>query len=787
MARAIRFDLIADASRFTRGFRDAEKATGKFERTTSRLSRMAVGLLGGGVAIAGIKSFVDAARDANRIAAQTDAVIKSTGGTAGLSARGFADLAKQISKTAAVDDDLIQGGENILATFTKIRAGGPEQVFERASMAATDMAAAMGHGEITAEGLQSANLRLGKALQDPLKGISALTRVGVTFSAQQKDQIRGFVESGDLAKAQGIILQEVAKEFGGSAASSATASKKLGVAWGNAQEVLGNLLIPALDRGSVILTSVIGVVDRNRKAFAILGTSVAAVAGFVLAMSAATKVSLAIQTAVRGATIAWTAAQWLLNAALTANPIGLVVVAIGLLVAGIILAYKNSKTFRDIVGKAFDFVKGKVATVVNFIIGAIRGWLNVQLSVVQGILHVMGKLPGPMGAPFRKAEEAVRKAKVTINAQLDKVQARINRLRGKDVSVTVKGMWNPPKGWSTKTLIQMSTPGGRGGFAAGGRINVGSTGTADDVLIRASKGETVVPADDSRRPEFKAWAASRGIPGFAKGGAIDDGIRGMNALTDRVAAGMSKVMARALGRALKLLSGGGSPAIKAFIRSVDPLPYIWGGAGPGGYDCSGLVSAVLGKMTGRGGGHGQRYFTTASIHSGILGIKPGLGGTLQIGVTAGTGHMAGRYGGLGFEAESTRTGIKTGAAASRPEGFARHFHLAKGGRIDEEMLARFAQLTGADIGGDAGRLRIDGKMFDRGGWLMPGATLAVNRTGRPEPVGATGRITRADARMIAKAFAAELRANPPITRIDDVHAGLLRKRGRNGGMVLGLE
>jgi hypothetical protein len=346
-------------------------------------------------------------------------------------------------------------------------------------------------------------------------------------------------------------------------------------------------------------------------------------------------------------------------------------------------------------------------------------------------------------------------------------------------------------GWQGLTMFRVGPKGQtRVAFAQGGRVTQGTGPTADDVLARLSRGETVVSARDSAQPEFQAWAASRRIPGFAQGGTIPQfGMNGAGAFTKALGKWEDRVTrildfgTRAIGRTLKAL-GGGNPAIKRFIASTDPLPYIWGGAGPGGYDCSGLVGAVYGKMTGRGGGHGQRYFTTSSIGTGVPGLKPGLGGTLQIGVTAGTGHMAGRYGGLGFEAESTRTGIKVGAAASRPESFARHFHLARGGRVDEELLARFAQMRGLDIGGDAGRLRINGKVFDRGGYLMPGATLAVNRTGRPERVGGPVELSPATIKALAaelrvnrrielapatiRALAAELRANPPVVYMDRV-------------------
>jgi hypothetical protein len=249
------------------------------------------------------------------------------------------------------------------------------------------------------------------------------------------------------------------------------------------------------------------------------------------------------------------------------------------------------------------------------------------------------------------------------------------------------------------------------------------------VLIWASKGETVVPADASRDSGFKRWAASKGIPGFSLGGKIGD--------TGTAHTGVGKIMDRAgtlqMAALVKdLVGGGGNAAIKAFIKSTDRLPYVYGASGPGAYDCSGLVGAVYGKMSGRGGGHGQRYFTTATIGA-TGGLKAGLGGTLQIGVTPTKGHMVGRYGGLGFEAESTRTGIKIGSAASRPESFARHFHMARGGRIDPQLVNLFAR-SGADIGGDEGKLRINGQTFDRGGTLSPGLNLLANRTGRPEPL-----------------------------------------------------
>jgi hypothetical protein len=363
------------------------------------------------------------------------------------------------------------------------------------------------------------------------------------------------------------------------------------------------------------------------------------------------------------------------------------------------------------------------------------------------------------------------------------------RKLGEDVSRTYREIHNKTAnitakfGWQGLKVFR--TPGGALMTAKGRRLP--GYGGGDRIPVLAEGGETVVSKEHSRLPFMREAFETAGVPGYRTGGRIPRfKMQGQQGMVNALGAWdlqVDKVLDLASRRFKKLAAkmGGGNAAIKAFIRSTDPLPYIWGGAGPGGYDCSGIVSAVLGKMTGRGGGHGQRYFTTGTIRPGILGLKGGLGGTLQIGVTPSRGHMAGRYGGLGFEAESTRTGIKIGAAASRPESFSRHFHLAKGGRIDDRMVARFAELVGADIGGDQGRLRINGKVLDSGGWLMPGTTVATNRTGRPEPVGFDyHQMAAALAPALADAMVRALQRNPPVVRVDDVRTGLNAYQRRIG-------
>lgn len=148
-------------------------------------------------------------------------------------------LASSLQKTTGVSDDTIKQGQTLLATFSQVAASAGETggAFERATKAAVDMASA-GFGSV-----ESASVMLGKALQDPLKGVTALGRAGVTFTADQKKLIEGFVAANEVAKAQDLILKEVEKQVGGTAEASVTEGARIKQALGEIQETAGGLII----------------------------------------------------------------------------------------------------------------------------------------------------------------------------------------------------------------------------------------------------------------------------------------------------------------------------------------------------------------------------------------------------------------------------------------------------------------------------------------------------------------------------------------------------------------
>lgn len=167
------------------------------------------------------KAAGEAVIEQQKLLAQTNAVLKSTGGVANVTAKDVTKMSEALEKKSLIDAEVIQNGQNVLLTFTNIRneAGKGNKIFDRSTQAAVDLSTALGTD------LQSASTLVGKALNDPIKGVSALSKSGVQFTEQQKDMIKTLVESGDILGAQKIILGELDTQFAGSAEA---ASKTFG-------------------------------------------------------------------------------------------------------------------------------------------------------------------------------------------------------------------------------------------------------------------------------------------------------------------------------------------------------------------------------------------------------------------------------------------------------------------------------------------------------------------------------------------------------------------------------
>jgi hypothetical protein len=264
-----------------RGAATSTKRLGSAMHATSRLgiglgkgmARASLGIAGVGIAagVAGVAiaaKFVTAAEDSARVGRDTAATLKSTGNAARTTAKHVGDLATAISNKTGMDDEAIQSGANMLLTFTNIRneVGKGNNVFDQATQTVADLAAKMGTDP------SKAAIQLGKALNDPVKGITALTKVGVTFDAQQKKQIGSMVKAGKMADAQKVILKELNKEFGGQAAAQSGSIGLLKTQMGNLEEQIGGYLLPYVTKaaqwlGTKGFKKISGGLDRGAKMF----------------------------------------------------------------------------------------------------------------------------------------------------------------------------------------------------------------------------------------------------------------------------------------------------------------------------------------------------------------------------------------------------------------------------------------------------------------------------------------------------------------------------------------
>jgi hypothetical protein len=251
---SIYYDVSLDNKPFNKA---SEQVKTQLSGLKGSFNGLSPGIKAVGVAIAGVfttklivdffRSSIEAANESNRMMAQTEATIRSTGGAAGMTAQQVNQLAKAIQANTAISDEAAQAGINMLLTYTRI--GG--SVIPQATQAVMDMATAMGGGMTPiAEALTDTAKQLGFALNNPLDGMTRLRRMGISFTYTQEQLIKKFMATNQVGKAQQVMLDELANKFGGSAAAQAQTfegrMQSLGNTVDDVKEEIGRALIPAL-------------------------------------------------------------------------------------------------------------------------------------------------------------------------------------------------------------------------------------------------------------------------------------------------------------------------------------------------------------------------------------------------------------------------------------------------------------------------------------------------------------------------------------------------------------
>jgi len=398
-------NIKAQMAQVNKNFEQFGATVSKQTSFLSKFKATAAGVFSGNLMTSGmqaiqasIRGAIVEAQEYEKVTAQLNAGIASTGNLAGLTVAGLQEQAAALESLSAQDEIAIMKNQALLQTFTNVRnvVGEGNNIFDQASLAILNMGAKMGDNAGSA-------MQLGKALNDPIRGMGALRRVGVVFTAEQEESIKTMVAAGDIMGAQKVILQELEVEFGGAAAAAGDtfagaifrAKDKVG---DFSRTLIANLQPILLSVGKVIgdlwsryLTPLFKIINDNKEALlafvGVLGAAYAALKlyGVILGVVKAAQTGYAVaqvlmsggQLASIASTNGLAASMLRLNAIMTANPVGLIVAGIALLAAGFVIAWNHSETFRKVVVKGLQIVLNGV----GYLVGAIAKMIGLFAKI----------------------------------------------------------------------------------------------------------------------------------------------------------------------------------------------------------------------------------------------------------------------------------------------------------------------------------------------------------------------------------------------------------------------
>jgi len=219
---------------FSKGLNSAAGSLGSFAGKVASIA----GPIGAALAAAwGGAAAISSYKEQLKAEKKLTAVLETTGHAAGLTAGEMKTYAGELQGITNYGDEATIESMALLATFKEIKGVN----FKEAIVSIQDISSVMGTD------MKGATIQLGKALNDPMKGMSALAKSGVSFTEQQKAQVKAMQESGDMAGAQQVILKELKGEFGGAAQAMADPwTQAMGVV-GDVGEMFGSLLLPVID------------------------------------------------------------------------------------------------------------------------------------------------------------------------------------------------------------------------------------------------------------------------------------------------------------------------------------------------------------------------------------------------------------------------------------------------------------------------------------------------------------------------------------------------------------
>lgn len=387
--------IVSDAKDAQKGISDAEGRLDKFQSRIDKAAVPSAAVLAGIGALS--TAVIDYASEAQQAVGAVETVFK-----------GHADEVKTMAAQADQALGLSEASYNTLAAAiggSLSQAGyAQDELVGKTNdliVAAADLSSVFGGDAASAAEAMGAALR---------GEFDSLERYGVFLNAAAvqaelartgQDKLTG--SALDAAKKQAthnLIMQQASRYAGNFAKESDTAAgaqQRAAAAADNARAKLGDALLPAYTQLQVILASVATFVSDNSTAFMILAGVLAGIAATVLATSAAIRVYTTVKTLWTVATNAATVAQKAFNAAMKANPIGLIITAVTILIGLFVLAYQK-----------VDWFRAGVDTAVAFIAGIWTSLVELLGSLWNGLVNTVMQLVGNFRANFAKAVAAAR-------------------------------------------------------------------------------------------------------------------------------------------------------------------------------------------------------------------------------------------------------------------------------------------------------------------------------------------------------------------------------------------
>ena len=382
---------------------------------------------------AGMKDLADAYAVQEMAETKLSTIMRQRMGVTDKEIQSIKELASAQQEIGVIGDEVQLSGAQQIATFLNEKAS-----LETLLPAMNNLLAQQkGLNATTQDAVTVGNL-MGKVMQGQT---SALTRVGITFTEAEEAVLKYGTEQERAAMLAQVITNNVGEMNAELAQTDSGKQQQLVNTLGDMKEELGAMVNGALPFVTIAAetTKALGAVTTLVTGLKTLTTTLYASAkAFVVSTAAviknkvATLAAAAAQRVVKAATVAWTAVQKVLNLVLTANPIGLIVAAIGALVGALVAAYKNCEGFRDIVDKVLGVITKLAIAIKDSLVKAFKWLIDKAKSAYEWLIKILG-----LGGKKAKVDVEVQTTNTTTSVNLDETKKKYENYKPSD-STTAK-------------------------------------------------------------------------------------------------------------------------------------------------------------------------------------------------------------------------------------------------------------------------------------------------------------------------------------------------------------